>query len=90
MSPFTFLVTLILFFLFLIILGAKIYKTKEISNSKIALFLSGSLGVIHFFTIVALNVFDKKSILFGVMFIILYLVVGYPYGMWLLGRIRKK
>ena len=82
----------ILFLLLLVtpLVGYRLYKSREITNKFIAFFFSVSLGLIHFFVIMALNIFDEKSIIFGGFFIILYLVVGNTFGFWLLNKIRKK
>ncbi|MBN2500268.1 MAG: hypothetical protein JXB38_05830 [Anaerolineales bacterium] len=82
-------ILLLLFFLIIGIVSFKMYNSKDISNKKIALFISGSLGFVHFFWIMALNLFEEKSIIFGGLFILLFLLVGYPYGVWLLGKLRK-
>lgn len=89
MSNQLFLFLLFLFFVTIPFLGYWLYKKQDISNKLIALFISVSWGLINFFVIVALQIFEEESVLFGGSFMILYLVIGFPFGVWLLAKFRK-
>lgn len=89
MSNKLFLSLLFLFFVIIPIVGNWLYKKKEISNKVLAFFISGSLGLIHFFAVIVLEIFGEKSIMFGGFFMVFYLVIGTIFGMWLLGKVRK-